>query len=46
MTLKVYFMKFPERKISHCILPLRYVKINGVNLLGELHSNYIFFISP
>ena len=40
MTLKLYFMKCPERKIPQCILPFRnFAKFTGKHLFHSLLFN-------
>ena len=42
MSLKLYFMKCSERKISQCILPFRnFVKFTGKHLCQSLFSNKV-----
>ena len=47
MTLKLYFMKCPERKISQCILPFKYfAKFTGNHLCQGLFFNKVVGQSP
>ena len=42
MTLKLYFMKCPERKISQCILPLIHGQINLIKFIESNKYDNVF----